>query len=471
MLRPWLINLEIDKSSSKPIYIQIADALIAYIKNGTLKVGEALPGTRQIASSLNVNRNTVVQAFDVLLSEGWLDTSERKGSYVSDKLPSMIPFRNYPDVKPLDQEELKQEDMVFFDDGLPDTSCAPITELARSYRRLFAQKAGWKVMNRASEFGDIRFREAVSRMLNHNRSMNTSAKQICITRGSQMAFFLTAHCLLSPGDVVLIENPGFKPAWETFMHAGATLLPIPVDAEGIRTDEVERVLQKQKVKAIHITPHHQYPTTVTLSLSRRLKLIELSNKYQFTIIEDDYDNEYHFGQRPVMPVSAYEGIRNYVYVGTLSKLIAPAIRIGYIYSSSDFIEQVGRLRKIVDQQGDSIMEQAILELMNSGDISRHKKKMVSYYLEKRDFFASLLDYYLKDKVIYKKPDGGLAFWLQPVDNKDLFRLKETVNLKRVGFYTPDRFSFGAPVPGIRLGYASLSKEDLEKGIRILAKYW
>lgn len=470
MLRPWLIQLEIDKNSTRPIYIQIADEIISDIKNGTLKGGEALPGTRQIAASLNVNRNTVVQAFEVLQAEGWLSTSERKGSYVSDKLPSVIPFEKKHDAVPLSRQEAKSNERITFDDGLPDISCAPIIELARSYRRIFAQKARWKAMNIASEYGNIHFREAISQMLNHNRNMKTSAQQMCITRGSQMAFYLTAQCLLSKGDVILIENPGFRPTWETFIHAGATLIPISVDEEGIRTDEVEDALNRYNVKAIHITSHHQYPTTVTLSLSRRLKLIELSNRYRFTIIEDDYDNEYHFASRPVMPVSAYEGVYNYVYVGTLSKLIAPAIRIGYIYSTPEFIEKVGRLRKIIDRQGDSIMEQAILELINSGDISRHKKRMVTHYLEKRDYFASLLDHYLKDKVVYRKPDGGLAFWIQPLHQIDLFKTREIMTLKHVGFYTPDRFSFDEPIQGIRLGYASLSQSDLEKGIQALAEY-
>lgn len=151
-------------------------------------------------------------------------------------------------------------------------------------------------------------------------------------------------------------------------------------------------------------------------------------------------------------------------------MIAPAIRVGYIYSSTSLIDKVGKLRKIIDLQGDNIMEQSILELINSGDIRRHHKRMANYYLEKRDYFESLLNEYLKDKVIYKKPEGGLAYWLIPTSNIDLYKMKELTNKKLVSFYTPDRFSFGEPILGIRIGYASLSRENLKKGVKILSKY-
>ncbi len=468
MNTPWMLQLRIDRTSSKAVYMQIADEIIKLIKNGQLKAGAILPSTRLLAAELSLNRNTIIQAMDILITEGWLISEERKRVYVSDKLLIATPIKK----KEIQQgtAEIFRRDLIFFDDGLPDTTCTPMTELARAYRRIFSQKARWQIMNLASEFGDEKFRDTISTMLNQNRAMRTSYSEICITRGSQMALFLTAHCLLEKGDIVLVENPGFKPAWETFKHAGANLVPISVDNEGIDVDMIERFVSKNVVKAIYVTPHHQYPTTVTLSLPRRLKLIDLSNKYNFTIIEDDYDNEFHFNQRPVIPISAHEGIINYVYIGTLSKLIAPAIRVGYAVSSPNFITKIGKLRKIVDLQGDAIMEQSILDLIISGDIRRYQKRMLSYYEKKRDLFDSLLQNYLKDKVTYRKPDGGLAFWMNPVKKVNLFQLKQKVNSKLVSFYTPDRFSYDNEIMGIRLGYASLPEANIEKGIEILSEY-
>lgn len=467
MINLQILKFRLNRSGKKAIYIQIADEIIGCIKKGVLKAGETLPGTRLIATALNVNRNTVVQALDVLITEGWLISEERKKTYISDKIHiSQAPDKKIVRIK---KKEVYGQGLLFFDDGLPDTQSTPMVELARAYRRIFSRKSRWQIMNLASEFGDEKFRETISNMLNHNRGMQTFASEVCITRGSQMALFLTAHCLLKRGDIVLVENPGYRPAWNTFKHAQANLIPVPVDNEGIDVDLIEEILLKQSVKAIYLTPHHQYPTTVTLSLTRRLKLIELSNRFGFTIIEDDYDNEYHFGQRPVMPISSHEGIHNYVYIGTLSKLIAPAIRIGYIVSSPQFIAAIGELRKIIDLQGDTIMEQSILDLMQSGDIRRHQKRMLIYYQEKRDLFASLLDTYLNDKVTYSKPDGGLAFWVKPVEKIDLFKLQEKANLELVSFYTPDRFSFDNPICGFRIGYASLPETTIEKGLHTLGK--
>lgn len=464
------MKLTVDKSLSKAVYIQIVDGIIAAIKNGSLQPGTALPSTRQLCSELKINRNTVVRAFEVLSTEGWISSTERYGTIVSKALPLAVPYKTNKQ-QIVHNEEIFRHGQIFLDDGIPDINNSLINELARAYRRIFKQKAGWQIMNISNKLGDLHFREALSNMLNQNRQMRTCSRQLCVTRGSQMALFMTAHCLLERNDVILVEYPGYKPAWETFRHAGAKIIPIKVEADGICVDDVEQFARQTTIKAVYLTPHHQYPTTVTLSLSKRLRLIELSNHHGFTIIEDDYDNEFHFGFRPVMPIAAYEEVQNYVYIGTFSKLIAPAIRIGYIYSSMDFIDRVGELRKIMDMQGDNFMEQALLDLIVSGELRRHQKRMVEIYRKKRDFFAYLLEKHLYDKVRYNIPTGGMAFWLVPTnDTINLRKVREQANKFFVNFYTPDRFSFSEPVCGIRIGYASLSSEDLERGLAVLGKH-
>ncbi|MDW8850424.1 PLP-dependent aminotransferase family protein [Flavobacterium sp. MMLR14_040] len=468
MLRPWEFEIQLNKKSDKALYLQIADAIINAIKSGNLNSGNALPGSRQLAGLLNVNRNTVIEALEVLVAEGWLITMDRKGTFIADILPEVIRNTKNQEKTTVIIEEAKPH--LVFDDGLPDSRLAPMNDLARAYREIFNRKSRWQIMGYSNELGDIEFRKAIVQMLNFKRGMNVSPDQICITRGSQMAMYLAAHSLFTNGDYVMIENPGYKPAWEAFENAGAGLLPVNVASDGLKVDEVEAYLQQYKtIKAIYVTPHHQFPTTVTMSLKKRLKLIELSNQYGFTIIEDDYDNEFHFGQRPILPISSYSNAENFIYIGTLSKIVAPALRIGYLASSAKIVQKVAKHRKMIDVQGDNIMEEAILNLINEGKIKRHLKKTNLIYKTKRDLFEALCNQYLKDKVTFTKPEGGLAFWMVPNAKTDTKAVCEKLLSKGIKLMDPEKFSYGSPVSGFRLGYASLTEQQMEEGIIALSK--
>lgn len=469
MLRPWQFEIQLDKKSDKALYLQIADAIISAVKSGKLISGNALPGSRQLAGLLNVNRNTIIEALDVLIAEGWLITIDRKGTFIADILPEISNNKKSETQINIAVEDHKPH--LVFDDGLPDSRLAPMNDLARAYREIFNRKSRWQIMGYSSELGNIEFRKAIVQMLNFKRGMNVSLEQICITRGSQMAMYLAAHCLLSKGDFVMIENPGYKPAWEAFENAGASLLPVNVCADGLDLEEVENHLKNHdSIKAIYVTPHHQFPTTVTMSLKKRLKLIELSNQYGFTIIEDDYDNEFHFGQRPILPISSYGNAKNFIYIGTLSKIVAPALRIGYVASSVDNISKIASHRKIIDVQGDNIMEEAVLHLINEGKIKRHLKKTNLIYKAKRDHFAGLCKLHLKDKITFTKPEGGLAFWIVPNKTIDFEKVCADLLSKGIVLMNSEKFSFGRPVNGFRLGYASLTEQQMEEGIIALSKY-
>ncbi|WP_291286518.1 PLP-dependent aminotransferase family protein [Flavobacterium sp.] len=469
MLRPWQLEIQLNTNAAKAIYLQIADAIIEAIKTGMLNSGNALPGSRQLAGLLKVNRNTVIEALDVLIAEGWLVTLERKGTFVADILPITSESTNQKQKISSIEEEIQP--LIVFDDGIPDSRIAPMNELARAYRQIFNRKSRWQIMGYSTEYGNLEFRKAIVQMLNFKRGMNITPDEICITRGSQMAMYLTANHLLSKDDYVMVENPGYQPAWETFKNSGAKLLPVNVDKDGLLVDEVEAYLKQfDTIKAIYVTPHHQFPTTITLSLKRRLKLIELSNQYGFTIIEDDYDNEFHFGQRPILPISSYSNAKNTVYIGTLSKIVAPALRIGYLVSNRETILKVGKHRKIIDVQGDNIMEEAVLQLINEGEIKRHLKRTTLIYKTKRDYFETICNKYLKDKTTFTKPEGGLAFWIVPNSAVNIFEIANQLLLKGIKIMTPEKYSFDQPISGFRLGYASLTEKQIEDGIIELAKY-
>jgi len=467
MLRPWKLEIQLDPQSEKAIYLQIADIIIQDIQTGRLKAGDALPSSRQLAADLSVNRNTVVDALNVLINEGWIEAKPRKGAFVADVLPSLQTRK-----QTIHTSENKGHIHLYFDDGFPDSKIAPVTELARAYRKIFNQKARWQLMGYNNELGDESFRKVVAQMLNHQRGMQVTANDICITRGSQMATYLAAHCLLSPGDQVIVESPGYRPAWKALENAGAQLIPIAVDKEGIVIDDIISCLQShQKIKAIYITPHHQYPTTVTLSLQRRQALIRLSNEYGCTIVEDDYDNEFHFGYRPVLPLASFAELKHYAYIGTMSKVVAPALRIGYLVSNDRAVmKKVAALRKIIDVQGDAMMEQAVLELINDGTIKKHIRKATLFYKNKRDKTLQLLEKYLKGKADYEVPEGGLAFWIVPKQTINWPKVATELLAKGIKINTPDNYSDDATLNGFRFGYGALSEVQLEEGIQALSAY-
>ncbi|TWP27443.1 PLP-dependent aminotransferase family protein [Apibacter muscae] len=470
MLRPWKLQLDIKSQSKKAIYLQIADAIISDIRSGRLKEGTVLPGTRKLAEDLKLNRNTIVEAYNVLLSEEWLVTQDRKGTFVNSKLP-ILQKGNInsvsKDIGGLPKHTLN----ISFEGGYPDRDIAPINELARAYRQIFNSQSRWQIMGYESELGSNEFRNEIASMLNFQRGMQVNDKNICITRGSQMALYLVSQCMLKKGDIVAIENPGYPLAWKTFKNAGAKLLSIEVDKQGMNVESLKRNLENGiKVKAVFVTSHHQFPTTVSLSLERRLSLIQLSNQYSFTIIEDDYDHEFHFDYRPLLPLSSYKELKNFVYIGTMSKIISPALRIGYLVSNHlKLISKVGELRKIIDIQGDSIMEQAVLQLIQEGTIRRYLKKAISYYKNKRDFTEYLLNKYLKDKITFDTPNGGLAYWIIPLKNINWKELDIHLQQRGIKIITPDHYGYNTIVNGIRLSYGTISKSQLEEGIKTFSK--
>jgi GntR family transcriptional regulator/MocR family aminotransferase len=481
MLRPWKTILELELDAPKAVFQQIADGIIEEIQKGRLLPGTPLPGSRELAADIGVNRKTVVLAYEELLAEGWLSSVPKKGTFVSEKLPnpkrtapagpvpavaSTFSYNVFTDTKPIIPVQAKAP--IVFGDGMPDVKLAPLDELARAYRRVFGQKARWKLMGYGNAKGEERLLTALSQLLRSDRGMRTDAENICVTRGSQMALYLTAHTLIKPGDTVAVEDPGYDAVWQSFRHAGAVLEPVPVDEQGICTTALEKLCKRKPVKAVYVTPHHQYPTAVTMKAGRRMHLVNLSNQYKFAIVEDDYDHDYHFGQRSLLPLASCGQAANVIYISTLSKLVAPAIRLGYVAGPKEFIDSLANLRKLIDRQGDAVMEQAVAELLEEGEIRKHARRALNVYRERQEAMATYLRRYLGDQVTFQQPEGGLAFWITFTQPTDVKVLAEALLKKGVKIASCGAYSFhGKPLNAVRLGYATLTIPELEEGIRIM----
>ena len=461
MLRPWKLqlNLELD-NKEVPMYQQLADKVQKLIETGTLKTGDALPGSREMSEQLHVSRKTVVSAMELLVFSGWLENRERVGLFVRERPIQQSSHRLQSSsarmVEPPMQEAVTKEPTVrlTINDGYPDTQLVPFEELSRAYRQLFNRAARWKMLGYGDARGNLKFRTSVAQEVRHERGLNIQPEEVMVTRGSQQALYLVAHALYRPGDAVAMEYPTYQNARLAVESAGLEVVPVPVDDEGIDTEVLAEVLiQHPNIRALYVTPRYQYPTTVTMSPSRRRRLAELVIEHGVMVLEDDFGCHFQFTVQHVMPLSVLLPKTHYIYIGTFSKLLAPALRMGFIASSQEVVDRVAAYRKIVDIQGDGIMERAILELTESGEIKRHLRKACRVYRERLDYISHRIQHELKDKVEFRKPRGGMALWITTGHNPEQALLERGIA------------STWVPMPGgrwgLRVGYASMQQEEVD----------
>jgi len=321
----------------------------------------------------------------------------------------------------------------------------------------------------ADPAGHPALRGLLGDMVARSRGVPVDDGELLVTRGSQMALYLAARTILSPGDVVAVEAWGYRPAWEALRLAGATLVPVPVDAGGISVDALSELTKTRKVRAIYVTPHHQYPTTALLSQPRRLALLALARAERIAILEDDYDHEFHYDGRPVLPLASADTRGNVIYLGTLSKIFAPGLRMGFAIAPRKVIERMTALRILVDRQGDHVVEAAMAELIEDGELERHARRMRRIYATRRETLVEALDKHLSGIATYKVPQGGMAIWTH-TPGIDVEAWSERARERGVYIHTAKRFAFdGRARPYLRLGFAAESEARIRTAIERLAE--
>lgn len=482
---PYKSLIHIDRSSSVSLYIQVCNHFITLITDGTLQPADRLPSTRNLALLIGIDRNTVKLAYEELISQGWTESVERKGVYVLSSLPILTKKDRHEVKKQTEKQDAfiwtnkfthtilsknYQKTQLAIDDGFPDVRLAPIDELMREYRSISRKFYGRNFLKYGNAKGSENLRESLCDYLSTTRGLNVDADDMLITKGSQMGIYLSAQLLLEQGDLIAVGVSNYATADEIFKQTGAQLLRVPMDEYGMDVDYLEKILKKKKIKAVYLIPHHHCPTTVTLSMERRLKFLMLAKAHKFAIIEDDYDFDFHYANKPFLPLASIDHNENVIYIGSVTKTFAPALRIGFMTGPSSFIRAATVLRELIDRQGDTILEEAFASLFKEGEMNRFYRKALKIYKARRDMFCELLKVHFANEIEFKVPEGGLAVW--SVFDKAIDLVKLSDNASKNGlfidnglFYKNELFATN----GLRMGFASLDEKEQMEACAILKK--
>ncbi len=476
--------ISFDKTIVQPVYIQVAQQIINAIQRGYLVKGSKLPGTRVLSQLLNVHRNTAVAIYDELASQGWVDIMANKGTFVlvpkettaKIKAPSqhLDHAYNYPKVagfpfqKSFHLASTAQETSAKYsiNDGKPDLRLHPTHQFSRWYSAAMKRKPLINRWNRTTTLTDSIFRTQLCNYLNATRGFHIKPNNLINTRSTEMGLYIVSQLLIKPNDVVLVGQLSNYAANMIFQQAGATIITIPLDDEGLDIDYIKTHFVKQSIRCVYICANRDYPTTLTLSAKRRLQLLQLAKTNGFAIIEDDYDYDFQFEGSAMLPMASADANGMVIYLGKLGQSLFPSFHTGFVVAPKNFITEARNYLQLLDKQGDLIQEQMLSELISEGEIHRLMKKNIITYKKRRDSLCHYLKYYFEDILTWEIPSGGLAIWLQFVKTISLVKFAEEA--EKIDLFLPKTILYqDKNTCAIRFGFGHLNEEENEVVIKKL----
>jgi GntR family transcriptional regulator/MocR family aminotransferase len=483
---PYKTSFKFDRKSKQALYLQLSNQLIALIKERKLVPKTKLPGSRTLSELLNVHRKTVVACYEELILQGWVESIPKKGTFVNANLPKLnqqeflknnnkksfnsIGFQFYKDTS-LERKPLNNEDgFMVINDGISDARLTPTEDLARTYRRICSRKNIYKEMSYGSLFGNERLRITLADYLNKTRGLNICKDHVLITRGSQMGIYLSSKLLLEKEDIIIVGQTNYTSADAAFLQRKSNLVRVSVDQNGLVIDEIAQICKKKSIKAVYVTSHHHHPTTVTLSAERRIHLLNLAKKYNFAIIEDDYDYDFNYNHSPILPLASHDSNGNVIYIGSVCKTVAPVFRIGYVIAPKVFVNEAANQRRFIDRQGDALLELTFEDFIKSGDLDRHIKKVLKVYKARRDLFCKLLTAKFPAIFSFEIPKGGMAVWITLNKKYSWERVAEVALEYQLEIGAWQRYDIEKTGHnGIRMGFAMNTEAEICELIDRLSK--
>lgn len=474
------------KSPNTAIYIQIAQDIINAIQRGYLAEGTALPGTRKFSALLSINRNTAVAVYDELASQGWVAIVANKGTFILmpekktaaikgvlqglDKLkayPKIAGFSFQSSFNLASTEEFLVSKYVI-NDGQPDLRLHPTHQFSKWYSASMKRASLISKWNQTQEQSDTTFSKQLCNFLNATRGFHIKPNNIVSTRSTEMSLYIVSQLIIQQNDVVLVGDLSHYKSNMIFQQAGANIITIPVDAHGIDVDFIEKNFTKNSIRCVYVCAHRQYPTTVTLTAERRLKLLKLAKVYEFAIIEDDFDYDFQFSGSALVPMASADAQGFVIYLGRLGQSFFPSFQIGFVVAPENIIKEAKNYLQILDTQGDLIQKQILGELIQEGEIHRLIKKNITIYKQRLDYLCACLTIYFKAHATWQIPVGGLAVWLSFEPRISLIKLAERAKLHDL--FLPKTILYQTKeVCAIRLGFGHLNEEEIESVIKILKR--
>jgi GntR family transcriptional regulator/MocR family aminotransferase len=489
-MRDWLVHIR--KTEHSSLQAQIREALVSAILDGQLTRDEAIPSTRRMAKRLGVSRNTVVLAYQGLLDDGYLVAKERSGYYVSEKAleaspqfklplpkPKLAPLGKVKDPSPLWEGRLamlpaEQENVTKpldwmdfpypFIYGQVDHKLFPIAEWRECARQALGRKWFGTWTNDTWAHDDPLLVEQIRRRILPRRGIMASDSQVLVTLGAQNALYLLVSLLVRKTTMAVIENPGFPDLRNLLALASEQVSLASVDRGGLELSALPA-----DAEVVFVTPSHQFPTTVTMPLDRRLELMKLASDRDFIIVEDDYEFETNYVNEPCPALKSLDDEGRVVYVGSLSKTLFPGLRLGFLVGPEKLVEQARALRRLMVRHAPNNNQRTAALFLSLGHHDSLIRRLHRAYRARWEIMGAALDRHLPNSTSIPS-FGGTSFWIRGPEWLDSEALAKT-GLDRGILIEPGRIYFGGeqrPRNYFRLGFSSIEEKKIEPGIRLLS---
>ncbi|KAA3664466.1 MAG: PLP-dependent aminotransferase family protein [Chloroflexi bacterium] len=473
----------VNKDSAVPLYLQIYDHMRQEILQGNLLPGTKLPPSRQLAKQCGVARLTVTEAYAQLKAEGFITSRSGSGTYVSDSLPI------HSRVLPKHKMDATHPPLSAWGNrvmGMRQRVERPVPQrpsidfgFGRAFHHIFPYDVWRKLLARylstddamLARYGSVAgfypLREALAHYLGRLRGVDCQPEQVVIVSGAQQALDILARLLLEPGDEVLLETPGYMDAFAIFNVYGTQIESLPVDDEGF---PVEKIPTTSRAKLLFVTPSNQFPSGGTMPLARRMALLQWAQKHRAIIIEDDYDGELRYDGRPLSALQGLDKDGRVIYLGTFSKVLFPALRLGYVVLPHSLVTPFVQAKRLVDRGAPTLTQAAISDFINEGHFERHLRHLRTAYGQRHAVLMKALQSHMPKSVHYSTTPAGLHVMLfLPMGVEETAVIQQAAQAG-VGVYPGARYHLQHPAPpSILMGFSGLSEVDIEEGVRRLAK--